>query len=50
MFFSSHDAPTNRRLLTEAGLTVLVDELVTMHEPEGPATFQWVICCRSVND
>jgi hypothetical protein len=29
---------------------VRVDELVTMREPEGPATFQWVICCRSVND
>jgi SAM-dependent methyltransferase len=50
MFFSSHDAPTNRRLLAEAGLVVQVDELVTMREPEGPATFQWVICCRSVND
>lgn len=43
MFFSSHDAPTNRRLLAEAGFTILVDEHVTMHEPEGPATFQWVI-------
>lgn len=50
MFFSSHDAPTNRRLLAGAGLDVRVDELVTMREPEGPATFQWVICCRSVND
>ena len=46
MFFSSHDAPTNRRLLTEVELTVVVDELVTMAEPEGPATFQWVIARR----
>ncbi|HEX3649718.1 MAG TPA: hypothetical protein VHV49_14940 [Pseudonocardiaceae bacterium] len=39
----SHDPATNRLLLADAGLTVQVDELVTMHEPEGPATFQWVI-------
>lgn len=50
MFFSSHDPPTNRRLLAAAGLAVLVDELVTMREPEGPATFQWVICRRSVGN
>jgi SAM-dependent methyltransferase len=43
MFFSSHDAQTNRRLLAGAGLTLLVDQVVTMQEPEGPATFQWVI-------
>lgn len=43
MFFSSHNAHTNRRLLADAGLTLLSDETVTMHEPEGPATFQWVI-------
>ncbi|HEX4724577.1 MAG TPA: class I SAM-dependent methyltransferase [Pseudonocardiaceae bacterium] len=47
MFFSGNDAPTNRRLLAEAGLTVVVDELVTMAEPEGPATFQWVIARKS---
>jgi SAM-dependent methyltransferase len=46
MFFSSHDAPANRRLLAEAGLTVLVDQAVTMQEPEGPATFQWVIASK----
>lgn len=49
MFFSSHDAATNRRLLTEAGLTVRVDEIVTMAEPEGPATFQWVIAGKPVS-
>jgi cyclopropane fatty-acyl-phospholipid synthase-like methyltransferase len=48
MFFSSHDAQTNRRLLAEAGLTVVTDEAVTMREPEGPATFQWVIAIRPV--
>ena len=46
MFFSSHDAPTNRCLLTDAGLAVRVDEVVTMEEPEGPATFQWVIAAK----
>lgn len=46
MFFSSHDAQANRRLLADAGLTVAVDESVTMHEPEGPATFQWVIAAK----
>jgi SAM-dependent methyltransferase len=44
MFFSSHDAATNRRLLAEAGLAVVRAEAVTMREPEGDATFLWVIC------
>lgn len=46
MFFSANDPQTNRRLLAEAGLTVLVDEAVTMEEPEGPATFQWLIATK----
>jgi SAM-dependent methyltransferase len=44
MFFSSHDAATNRRLLAEAGLAIVRAEAVTMREPEGDATFLWVIC------
>lgn len=43
MFFSSHDPQPNRQLITDAGLDIQVDELVTMQEPEGDATFQWVI-------
>jgi SAM-dependent methyltransferase len=43
MYFSSNDAATNRDLLGRAGLTLLVDEQVTMDEPEGPATFQWIL-------
>jgi hypothetical protein len=35
-----------RVLLAEAGLAVLADETVTMQEPEGPATFQWVIAAK----
>jgi hypothetical protein len=46
MFFSSHAPEVNRRLLTEAGFTLVVDEPVTMHEPEGPATFHWVLARR----
>jgi len=43
MFFSSHGPAENRRLLAAAGFTLVVDEPVTMHEPEGPATFRWVL-------
>jgi ubiquinone/menaquinone biosynthesis C-methylase UbiE len=43
MFFSSHDANTNRRLLGENGFRLLLDEVVTMQEPEGEATFLWVL-------
>jgi cyclopropane fatty-acyl-phospholipid synthase-like methyltransferase len=48
MFFSSWDPPTNRALLRDAGFELLVDELVTIHEPEpdGPAQFQWVLAQR----
>ena len=44
MFFSSHGADENLRLLAEAGLDVLRAEPVTMREPEGEATFLWVMC------
>ncbi|ADJ49640.1 methyltransferase type 11 [Amycolatopsis mediterranei S699] len=43
MFFSSHSPAENRRLLEAAGFTLEVDEIVTMREPEGPATFHWVL-------
>ncbi|MBF6329571.1 class I SAM-dependent DNA methyltransferase [Nocardia transvalensis] len=46
MYFSSHAAATNRNLLAQVGLRVLIDEEVTMTEPEGPVTFQWVIAAR----
>ncbi|SEF26805.1 Methyltransferase domain-containing protein [Amycolatopsis pretoriensis] len=42
MFFSSHSTAENRRLLEAAGFTLVVDEPVTMHEPD-PATFHWVL-------
>ena len=47
MFFSSHDADTNRALLRAAGFTLERDEAITMHEPEGPVTFMWVIARKA---
>ncbi|ATL65067.1 class I SAM-dependent methyltransferase [Nocardia terpenica] len=46
MYFSSYDAATNRRLLGEAGLEPMIDEIVALHEPEGPAVFQWVVAAK----
>lgn len=46
MYFSSWPPETNRRLLGEAGFELLRDELVTIREPEGAATFQWVLARR----
>lgn len=46
MFFSGWDADTNRGLVTAAGLRPVLDEVVTMQEPEGPATFLWLLAQR----
>ena len=45
MFFSSFTPETNRELLRNAGFEIVLDELVTILEPEpdGEATFQWVL-------
>jgi ubiquinone/menaquinone biosynthesis C-methylase UbiE len=43
MFFSGFDAETNRRLVREAGLELLMDELVWMREPQGDVAFLWVL-------
>lgn len=43
MFFSGFDADTNRGLLRKAGFELILDEVVTMREPEGEATFLWVL-------
>jgi cyclopropane fatty-acyl-phospholipid synthase-like methyltransferase len=42
-FFSSFPPATNTRLLREAGLDVVRDEVVTITEPEGPVRFQWIL-------
>ena len=46
MFFSSFDAGQNRRLLRDAGFRLLLDDLVTMREPDGPSTFLWALAQR----
>jgi cyclopropane fatty-acyl-phospholipid synthase-like methyltransferase len=46
MFFSSFLPDTNSRLVREAGFEIHRDELVTFREPEGDATFQWVLASR----
>ena len=43
MFFSGFDAETNRRVVREAGLELLADELVWMQEPEHEVAFLWVL-------
>jgi SAM-dependent methyltransferase len=43
MFFSGFDAETNRRLVLEAGLELVMDELVWMREPQGDVAFLWVL-------
>lgn len=46
MFFSGYEPDANRRLLDEAGFERLLDEVVTLREPQGEATFQWVLAQR----
>lgn len=46
MYFSSWPPETNRRLLERAGFALLRDELVTIREPEGDATFHWILARR----
>jgi cyclopropane fatty-acyl-phospholipid synthase-like methyltransferase len=44
MFFSHFDARTNLRLVADAGLDVVLEEIVPMHEEgHGEARFLWVI-------
>jgi SAM-dependent methyltransferase len=49
MFFSSHDAATNRQLLADAGLSLVIDEVVSMNEPEGEVSFLWVLAEKAMN-
>lgn len=48
MFFSSFPPEINRRLLVEAGFELVLDEIVTMIEPEpdGEGQWQWVLARR----
>jgi cyclopropane fatty-acyl-phospholipid synthase-like methyltransferase len=42
-FFSSFPPQTNSRLVREASFQILRDEVVTFREPDGDATFQWIL-------
>ena len=46
MYWSSWDHRTNRRLIAEAGLEILVDTVETTLEDGQPVAFQWVIACK----
>ena len=46
MFFASFPPETNTRLVREAGLDPVRDEVVSFDEPEGEVTFQWVLARR----
>ena len=45
-YFAGFEPATNRRLLADAGFELLRDEVVTIREPEGAATFHWVLATR----
>ena len=47
MFFSSHDAETNRELLRAAGFELLLDEIVESREPEGRVKFLWILAHKA---
>lgn len=42
-FFASFPPAVNSQLVREAGFTIERDEVITFEEPEGPASFQWVL-------
>ena len=42
-YFSGYPPETNRRLLSDAGVTLVRDEVVTIREPEGEASFHWIL-------
>lgn len=46
MYFSSFPPETNSRMLADAGFELLRDEVVTITEPEGDGTFQWILARR----
>ena len=46
MFFSGYEANVNRELVTAANFDLLIDDVVETPEPEGPASFLWVLAQR----
>ncbi|MDP9359547.1 MAG: class I SAM-dependent methyltransferase, partial [Chloroflexota bacterium] len=43
MYFSHHDAETNKRLVQDAGMRLLSAREETSDEDDGPVTFLWVV-------
>ena len=46
MYWSSWDHRTNHKLITDAGLQILVDTVETTLEDGQPVAFQWLIACK----
>jgi SAM-dependent methyltransferase len=46
-FFSGFPPEVNSQLVREAGFTIERDEVVVFEEPEGPATFHWLLAQAS---
>ncbi|HYH49457.1 MAG TPA: class I SAM-dependent methyltransferase [Acidimicrobiia bacterium] len=46
MYWSSWDHRTNRRLVSDTGLQILVDTVETTLEDGQPVAFQWLIACK----
>lgn len=44
--FSSYTPDVNSRLVADAGLAILRDEVLAIAEPEGPTPFQWILARR----
>jgi SAM-dependent methyltransferase len=42
-FFSSYEPAINSELVRSAGLSIVRDEVVSISEPEGPVSFQWIL-------
>lgn len=47
MFFSGYEATVNRGLVAAANFDLLIDDVMETPEPEGPASFLWVLAQRS---
>ena len=46
MYFSSYGPETNREMLLAAGFELVLDEIVTMQEPDVQSSFQWLLARR----
>jgi SAM-dependent methyltransferase len=43
MYFSGYGVDANRDLFAAAGFATVLDEVKTVAEPDGPATFHWIL-------